>query len=56
MLIYLAWLILLALIAAYITGLYSQYAYWNKNYFKLFAKRGEKREEGFLEIKEGGES
>ena len=49
--IVLAWLILLGLIAAFITGLYSQYSYWNKDYLKLLKKEGKKRKEGFLEIK-----
>lgn len=49
--IVLAWLILLGLIAAFITGLYSQYFYWNKDYLKLLKKEGKKRKEGFLEIK-----
>lgn len=49
--IVLAWLILLGLIAAFITGLYSQYSYWNKDYLKLLKKEGKKRKEGILEIK-----
>lgn len=54
MLISLAWLILLAIITAFITGLYSQYLYWKKNYFKLFRQEAKGRKEGFRESRESG--